>query len=315
MSFKVILIGFGNIAEKCHLPTYMEQGIEVVGVVDICSKRRGKAAEYGISAYKNLEEVGTDADLMDLCTPPNYRLEALKFAGKHGMDVICEKPLALTEDISSLKKLIKENSLFLFPVHNWKYAPHYREIKDLIRDNGISEIEMNTYRDGYNHGNPDWNPDWRVKREISGGGILMDHGYHNIYLAMYLMGKDFKKIRLKEIDFFPDSKVEKRARFELLFPEKVEVNLDWYAGRREIKNTIYSDGGVIQLLDDKIIVNGIERNLNGISRDSIHKEWYTAVLQDFLRLKEKGDLTCYQEAVNVLEGLAELYKKSNNFIS
>ncbi|MEE9594293.1 MAG: hypothetical protein V3V92_02735, partial [Candidatus Hydrothermarchaeales archaeon] len=144
-------------------------------------------------------------------------------------------------------------------------------------------------------------------------GILMDHGYHNIYLAMYLLGKDFKEAKLKEIEFFPNSRVEKKARFELFFPERVEINLDWYAGRREVRNTIYSNGSVIQLLDDKIIVDGDEERLSGISKDSVHREWYTSVLQDFLKLRENGDTSCRDEGLRVLEGLIELYEQSNNF--
>ncbi|MFQ5816117.1 MAG: Gfo/Idh/MocA family protein, partial [Candidatus Hydrothermarchaeaceae archaeon] len=263
MSLKVILVGFGNIAEQGHLPVYREQDIEIAAVVDICAKRRQRAAVYGLDAYEKLEDVDVKADFIDLCTPPNYRLEALEYACEHDLDVICEKPLSHTGDIPRLKEILDNNSVFLSPVHNWKYAPHYREIKELVRDNGILEVEMNTLRDGYNHGNPDWDPDWRVRREISGGGILMDHGYHNIYLAMYLLGKDFKEARLKDIEFFPNSGVEKKASFELFFPERVVVNLDWYAGRREVRNTIYSDGSVIQLLDDKIIVDGNEQRLNG----------------------------------------------------
>jgi len=312
MSLKAILVGFGNIAEKGHLPVYEEQGIDVVGVVDICAKRRQRATELGLTAYERLEEVDVDADIMVLCTPPNYRLEPIKYAKDKGLDVICEKPISLTDELGKLKEILKDNSVFLFPVHNWKYSPHYMEIKELVKDDGILKIQMSTIRDGYNHGNPDWDPDWRIKREISGGGILMDHGYHNIYLAMYLMGKDFEEARLKEIEFFPDSKVEKRAKFELLFPERVEVNLDWYGGKREVKNIIYSNGSVIQLLDDKIILEGSEEKLNGISKDSVHKEWFTSVLQDFLRLRKNGDNTCCDEGLRVLEGLVELYSQSGN---
>jgi predicted dehydrogenase len=313
MSLKAILVGFGNIAELGRLPTYREHGVEVVAVVDICAKRRQRASEYGLDAYKRLEDVDVEADFMDLCTPPNYRLKPIDYAREHNLDVICEKPLSHTEDIPRLKEVFRNDSIYLFPVHNWKYAPHYREIRELVRDNGIIEIEMNTLRTGYNHGNPDWNPDWRIEREISGGGILMDHGYHNIYLAMYLLSKDFKKAKLKEIEFFPNSKVEKKASFELFFPEKVVVNLDWYAGCRSVRNTIYSEGKVVQLLDDKIIINGREERLGSISQDSVHKEWYASLFQDFLRLREIGDNTGFREGLKVLEGLAELYEQSKKY--
>ncbi len=314
MTLKAILVGFGNIAELAHLPTYRERGIKIAAAVDICPERRRKAMEYGLDAYERLEDVEAEADFMDLCTPPNYRLEALQYASEHDLDVICEKPIAHIDDLQKTRKVLDEDSVLFFPVHNWKYAPHYRRIRDFVRDKGILEMEMNTLRTTYNHGNPDWDPDWRVKREISGGGILMDHGYHNIYIAMYLTGKNFKKVKLRDMEFFPDSNVEKKASFELSFPEQVKVNLDWGANKREVRNTIYSDGSIIHVLDDRIVVDGDEQMLGGMSRDSVHKDWYSAAFNDFLRLRKNGDNAYYREGLRVMEALAELYAQSRRIV-
>ncbi len=308
---KAILVGFGNIAELGHLPVYRELGVDVVAVVDICEKRRAKARDYGLPAYESLEEVGEETDFLDICAPPNYRLDALRYAAERDLDVLCEKPMSHTEDVERIREIVEDSDVFFFPVHNWKYAPQYRKARELIAGNGVLEIQMNTHRTTYNHGNLDWDPDWRIKREISGGGILMDHGYHNIYLAMYLLGREFREVRLKEIEFFPNSGIEMRARFELLFPEKVEINLDWNSSKREIRNVVYEADRVIQLLDDRLIVNGeVQKLEGGMSKDSVHREWYSSVFSDFLEKRKSRDKTCYLEGLRVLEGLGELYNQS-----
>ncbi|MEE8167251.1 MAG: Gfo/Idh/MocA family oxidoreductase [Candidatus Hydrothermarchaeales archaeon] len=307
---KAIIIGFGNIAEKGHLPTYHKLGIEIAAIVDICGKRREKARSYGLQAYESLEDVKEDADVIDICAPPNYRLEAVVYAAEKGLDVICEKPISHTSEAERIRDAVDEGGIFFFPVHNWKYAPQYQKARELIMGNGILEVQMSTHRTTYNPGNPDWNPDWRVKREISGGGILMDHGYHNIYLAMYLLGRKFREVKLKEIEYFPDSLVEKKARFELLFPEKVEINLDWNSTKREIRNVIYGDK-VIQLLDDSLVVDGeVQDRVGRISKDSVHMEWYYSVFSDFLEKRKLGDNACFLEGLKVLEGLGELYNQA-----
>lgn len=308
---RAIIVGFGNIAENAHLPAYREVGVEIAAVVDVCAKRRERARNHGLTSYERLCDVPFEADFLDVCAPPIFRAEAIEFAAERGMAVLCEKPIALPENVNEVQKLVDKSNVFLFPVHNWKYAPQYMRAKELCMNERILWIRSTVHRTGHNRGNPDWDPDWRIKKEISGGGILMDHGYHGIYLAMYLMGSRFKEARLREMGYIENSNVENKAIFDLVSPGKVEIDLDWKSNRREIRCTIRCEGKIIKLLDDKIVSNGMAEVFSiPLSKDSVHGEWYTFVLRDFLAKWKEGDTSCYREALDVMRHIKELYDQT-----
>jgi predicted dehydrogenase len=311
---KGAIVGYGNIAEKGHLPAYRALGVEIVAVADVCGRRRERAKKAGLRSYSTVEELlmGEELDFLDLCTPPNYRLQAIRLASSAGVDVICEKPIAHPFEVDLVRKVLMKSDIFFFPVHNWKYSPHYIKMKELI--NGRGDILMETRRKDYGRGNEDWNPDWRVNPDISGGGILMDHGYHNIYLAMYLMGSEFGRAKLNFISYFEDSKVDCSVGFELEFPgkRKAEVNLTWTSGRREV-NIHCTSPRRIELFENKLTYGDrVYEFREGLSRDSVHADWYLGVISDFLSCREKGGKEHLLEALKVLEGVRELYKQSPN---
>lgn len=306
------IVGYGNIAEKGHLPAYRKLGVSIVAIADVCPRRQEIASKAGLKSYSCPEELieEEDIDFLDLCTPPNCRLEALKLASSAGIDVLCEKPIARAGEGDKIRKILMESDIFFFPVHNWKYSPHYRKMKELI--NGRGDVIMQTQRTSYSRGNEDWNPDWRINGAISGGGILMDHGYHNIYLAMYLMGAEFRKVRLRNISFYDDTGVDNAVEFELEFPEdrKAVINLTWTSGKREI-SVVYNSSRRVELLENRITYGDRVFEFEcSLSRDSTHAEWYHGVILDFLSNRLTGDKKYLIEALKVLEGIRELYKQS-----
>lgn len=310
------IVGYGNIAEKGHLPAYRALGVEIVAAADLCPERRDRARGAGLRPYSNLEELleEEDLDFLDLCTPPNYRLQAIYLAAKRGVDVLCEKPIAHPMDVGKVKRAVMRSDIFFFPVHNWKYSPHYRKMKELV--NGRGDLFMETRRTGYSRGNEDWNPDWRINPNISGGGILMDHGYHNIYLAMYLMGSEFGRARLNRISYFGDSGVDSDVEFELEFPgnRKARVSLTWTSGKREV-NIHCSSPKKIELLENRLTYGDrVYEFTEGLSRDSVHADWFKGVIKDFLYFRERRDRQHFHEALKVIEGIRELYRQSPDSI-
>ena len=313
---KGAIIGFGNIALLGHLPAFKALGVDIVAAVDVCEKRRDAAEKEGLSALRTLDELeGLDIDFIDICTPPSARFEPIRYAIERGLDVVCEKPVSTPGDFSKIKRLVLGSDVFVYPVHNWKHAPHYVKVKEMVVEKGgIENLQMNTMRTTYSSGNTDWNPAWRVDKKISGGGIIMDHGYHNIYLAMHLFGSDFERAVLEDIDYYESNPgVEKRACFSLEFPgkRKATITLDWGASTREIKNTIYECNSRLELSDKRIInsdhVYEFEESLSG---DSVHGRWYVPVFKDFLKQRKTKDKTHFKEAMKVLEGIDSLYQQA-----
>jgi len=312
------IIGFGNIAQLGHLPALRELGVDVVAAVDICEKRRAKATDAGLAAFENLAGLDNlELDFIDICTPPSYRYEPIEYAANQGLDVVCEKPVATPGEHNHLKKLMEDKNIFFYPIHNWKHAPQYMKAKEIVVENGgVENLTMNTLRTHYGTGNPDWKPDWRVDKSVSGGGIIMDHGYHNIYLAMHLFGADFTTAVLEEISYFKSNpEIEKRACFRLDFPmgRSAKITLDWGAARREIKNTIYECNHKLELSDKRIVNSDQTYEFDeSLSGDSVHGAWFKNVFADFLRLRISKDKRHFDEAIRVLEGINSLYEQARS---
>lgn len=313
---KAAIVGFGNIAEKAHLAAYRKLDVEVVAVVDVTQARRSRAESYGLRSYEKVEALREESiDFIDICTPPNARMEAIQFAVENELDVVCEKPLVQLQQMHEFDALLKKSSIFFFPVHNWKYSQQYRKVRELLNGEiATRSVRMNTWRTCYSYGCPEWNPGWRIKYEISGGGILMDHGYHNIYLASFLLGSNFKSTKLRSIEYYPNSRAEKKASFELHFPQgrKAEINLDWSAATREIRSIVYGDNKKIELMDNKLVAGDKTYEFDyGLSSDSVHFEWYVDMLRDFINNRDQKSRKFLEEGMKVLEALDELYRQAS----
>ena len=106
------------------------------------------------------------------------------------------------------------------PVHNWKYAPIVRRATELLRSGAIGrlhDVEIETLRiQDCAVADPD-HPNWRRDPAIAGGGVLMDHGWHAIYLARHWFGEDPIDVRASLHRSMP-KQVEDEAALTLAFP-------------------------------------------------------------------------------------------------
>ena len=193
------IIGFGAVAQNGHLPAYLKSGeVNIVAVVDRTDTRRKAAQESvpGIATFRTIAELaaGAEIDFVDICTPPAFHGEPLLDALGRGWDVLCEKPLLLDPvELEKVRALSRETGRAVVPVHNWKYAPIIRRATEALRSGAVGElsgVEIETLRIEDCAAVDPANPNWRRNPAIAGGGILMDHGWHAIYLARHWFGED-----------------------------------------------------------------------------------------------------------------------------
>src|SRR4051812_16147358 len=108
MKLKGAILGFGNIAELGHWPTYSNSAeAEIVAVMDPSSKRQKAAKALGLRVYATPEDLfqKEKLDFVDICTPPSLHAELVLEALENQCHVLCEKPLALkVSDYEALAK-------------------------------------------------------------------------------------------------------------------------------------------------------------------------------------------------------------------
>jgi len=113
--------------------------IPEVDILAVCNRNqeraRGVAETYSISrtaTWDDLEALLDELqpDFIDIITPPETHLEAVKLAAGRGVHVICQKPLAPTLEESKQIVDLADRAGIRFMVHeNWRWQPWYREIK------------------------------------------------------------------------------------------------------------------------------------------------------------------------------------------
>jgi len=286
------IIGFGEAAQHGHWPAYARSDeLSIVAVVDRTADRRrvaeGLAPE--LRTYASLADLAAaeTLDFVDICTPPALHVEPMLAAIAQGWHVVCEKPFIL--DVAALERAracARERQVAVVPVHNWKHAPIVADATVRLRQGAIGaleriDIEVERLRD-FKGADPD-KPNWRRDPAIAGGGILMDHGWHAVYLTLAWFGERPDRVDARFHKPAADA-VEDEADVTLSFPNGVAtIRLTWNGTVR--RNTIRLSGsaGTIALADDRLILRsaaGAEdvRYPQALSAGSHHADWFSALV-------------------------------------
>ena len=298
------LIGFGFIAEQGHLPAYSaRRDFTIAAVADVCAPRRELARRLLPQAriYEDAAALfaGERAlDFVDIATPPRDHASIACAAMQRGLHVLCEKPLAasLHEAELVLAEAQRCKRTF-FPIHNYKFAPSMRAVRDIIdsgRIGAVNLVTLDTFRTQHARGVADWLPDWRRIRSWAGGGIAMDHGAHTFYLVFDWLGGDPLAITAK-MSSTGAYDTEDNFSCTVTFPTGVAMaRLTWNAAVRKVIYTIHGERGAIKLEDDDIEVSvkgqPVERrSIASHWGDASHKEWFGAVLDRFGSAIDAGE--------------------------
>jgi predicted dehydrogenase len=131
-------------------------------------------------------------DFVDICTPPASHAMLSRSALSWSLHVLCEKPLVVApEELRGIPLLAAERERALVTVHNWKHSAVATRLTTLVREGVIGDvrrIRWETHRREPAIASGD-GPNWRVDPAQSGGGVLMDHGWHALYaISQWMAG-------------------------------------------------------------------------------------------------------------------------------
>lgn len=309
------IVGFGNVAEFGHWPAYSTSDeCRIVAAVDASAERRRAAERIGLKTYATLSELNdTPIDFVDICTPPATHFASMLEATERGWNVLCEKPLLLDlSQLGKVRRLGDATNVAIVPAHNWKYAPIIRRATDLLGQGTIGalrSVRISTLR---TKAAVTVGSNWRHDPQLSGGGILMDHGWHAVYLALHWFGE---KVVDVEAELHADGAVEDEAVAKLTFPSgAAEIVLSWKADRRENAVRLCGDRGEILINDDTLVVNGrVEHFAAPLSAGSHHADWFAAMLPDVLGAFRNvpNAQRMFEEAAECLRVIRIAYKRAN----
>lgn len=141
MGIRLAVIGCGLIAQERHAPELAaSKSAELAGFFDFAEERASEcASRFGGKVYRTFEEVLQDAALdgVVICTSNDSHVPMTLEALRHGLHVLCEKPMATTlADAKRVAEAAADSKGIFMAAHNQRYTLVHRKAKELL-DSGV----------------------------------------------------------------------------------------------------------------------------------------------------------------------------------
>ncbi len=287
------IVGLGAIARGGHWPRWrVNDRVLIVGAVEIAAPGPSDEAT-GLRVWPTLDALLAEEplDFVDVCTPPDRHAELVEVALGRGLHVLCEKPLVVRRaDMDRVARAADAGDRVLFTVHNWLHAPIVEAVSRFVRAGRVGRVVEATWtveRTGPS-ATVEKEGNWRLDPAVAGGGILVDHGWHALYVLLDWLGVRPERVAARlERRRHVDLAVEDTAHVELELPGARSVlDLTWAADRRRNEASVVGTEGSIRLLDDHLVLDGPRgetlRFDAPLSGGSTHPDWFDATAARFL---------------------------------
>ncbi len=214
--------------------------VKVIAAADSSKRALEKAKLVGVknlyADYHHLLNDSSDLDAVVISLPNFLHLESVSLALEEGLNVFVEKPLANTvEECRKIVRLVDKTGAKFMVGHSMRFLDATKRMKDALAKGRIGDLEVVTVEELLNgpfgHGVvPTPVPEWWFDAKKSGGGVLLDLGYHLIDLFRFFSGGDCK-VLFSSLDHKYNLPIEDGAVLVLQSsdpPSKGIVNVGWY---------------------------------------------------------------------------------------
>lgn len=154
-----------------------------------------KKYSVGIQPYRDYKEMidKSEPDIVYITTPVSAHIPMASFCAERKIDFFIEKPLARnSQECRVLCDLVKKNKVNNMVGFVLRYIETFAKTKEFLAQKIIGEI-TSIRSTVYQSQSLKKRAGWRFKKEISGGGVLIDIGIHLIDLLLWYFG-DIKSV-------------------------------------------------------------------------------------------------------------------------
>ena len=192
---KVGIAGYGVVGKRRHSCVNHHSDMKVIAVCDQMFSNDESMTD-NVRCYQNYRYLlQEDLDVLIICLTNEIAPEVTIAGLEAGLHVFCEKPpgrdvMDIIRVIDVEKKYPSQKLMYGF---NHRYHDSVLDALRIIWSNELGEVinlrgvygksQLTTFNQ----------PDWRTKREIAGGGVLLDQGIHMVDL-MRLFAGEFTEI-------------------------------------------------------------------------------------------------------------------------
>ena len=188
---RVGIAGYGIVGKRRQACINLNPHIELIAVCDRSFGQNG-VMEDGVRYYTTYQNLLKEKlDILIVCLTNDVASEVSIAGLECGFHVFCEKPPGRNfEDILRVIECEKRNpKLKLMYGFNHRYHDSVQDALKLIQSGELGSIINMRGVYGKSKLISFNQSDWRTKREIAGGGILLDQGIHMVDLMLLFAGE------------------------------------------------------------------------------------------------------------------------------
>ena len=253
MSVRIGLIGSGFVSNFYMLGLRDVPGWEIPVVASTNAERAaGFAKQWNIpESTSDIDGViaRDDLDLIVLGTPNHVHKDLAVRCAEAGKHVVCTKPLARNRhEAKAMLDAVRKAGVLHGYAETEVFSPSVMKAREYIERGGIGRIL--TVRSREAHSGP--HADWFWRKDVSGGGALLDMGCHTIEAARYFIGKENPVVEVvawtDRLFHHDRTDAEDNAVLLMRFEggEMAQAELSWTArGGLDLRNEVYGTEGAI----------------------------------------------------------------------
>ncbi len=207
---KIGIIGAGGIAQHYHIPSYLRAGAQIVAACDVNQEALDVARDITDieHTYQNYEEMLTqeDLDIVSICTSNDMHYPVVMAAIEAGVDIYCEKPLALTyAQAQEMYQAAQAAGIKTGVNFSHRRTPASRMAKEIVDSGALGDIYYVSavYAAGW-PGYAERPGSWRNQREKAGFGGMGDMGSHVIDMMRWWLSSDIISVTAQMATFVPE---------------------------------------------------------------------------------------------------------------
>jgi UDP-N-acetylglucosamine 3-dehydrogenase len=303
--------------------------VKIVAISDKSKNILNKVKKYGYqNAYEDYKDLifnhSSQLDAVIISLPNFLHFESINIALEAGLNVFIEKPLAVNAaECREIMRLVEKSGKTVMPGHSMRFIPAIEKMKHVADSGRIGGLELVTLESIQNgplsHGLvPSPVPEWWFDPSRSGGGALIDLGYHLIDLFRYFAGES--RVKFAFVENIYGLPVEDKATLVLETNDKQTsgvINVGWFEKsifpRFNFRMILHGNADFIsteEVLPRNLYFHAMKEGIKNFSRRitgrSIHPLSYTYYyesqfkeLSDFIKsIREDRD-----PSVTALDGL------------
>jgi predicted dehydrogenase len=227
------LCGLGGLSESQIAPALLKtKHCRLAGLI---TGSPGKTQEWkarydipdrSIYSYDSMSEMADnpDIDVVYIVTPNALHGDQTIAAAKAGKHVFCEKPMEISEKrCRQMIDACKAADRKLGVGYRCQFDPLHLEMIRLAREKEFGDVRVIESSFGFNIGDPN---QWRLKKDLSGGGALMDVGIYCVQASRYISGEEPVMVSAMETRTDPVKfrEVDETITWQAKFPSGMVAN-------------------------------------------------------------------------------------------